>query len=227
MIGKRLFCIVSCCCIILSIGTNSIANGFDEYQVSFKKSIGEWGDQCIKYVRFETGIEPECCNGAAQNCYNQAKACGYKTGDTPVIGSIMVMGAWSGSSVGHDAIVIAIDSNNSELVKVRDSNWGLDEKIQEHWIDASSNSYGWFKYVYPKNTNTSPQTEKEANTTAYANSGNLAWLPLGVECRNATKWIDIDTGNVVADKSIQSVSGDVVCESYGILPHCGIDSSPY
>jgi len=34
---------------------------------------------------------------------------------------------------------------------------------------------------YPKNTYTNPQTETETNTTAYANSGQLAWIPLGVK----------------------------------------------
>jgi len=68
-----------------------------------------------------------------------------------------------------------------------------------------------------------PQAENEVNTTAYANSGHLAWLPLGVACKDATKWIDIDTGVVVADKSNQSVSGDVVCENYGIIhPDCSL-----
>lgn len=159
------------------------AAGFDQYQIDFQKSVGEWGNQCIIYVRNETGISWNCCHGNAQNCYSQAKDCGYQTGDTPVIGSIMVMGAWSDSSVGHDAIVISIDWNNPFRVKVRDSNWGLDEKVQEHWIDTGSNSYGWFKYIYPKSNGSG-----KGYRIISEDQTSIAWWPSDVPCNKASIW---------------------------------------
>ena len=171
------FCTVGL--LFLQVNTIAVAKSFQCLNVidGFQKSIGEWGDECIKYVRYETDIEYGCCNGNAETCYADAVACGYFTGDEPVVGAIMVMGAWSGgSSIGHDAIVIEIDQDDSDLVKVRDSNWDLDHKIQEHWIDTGSGSYSWFKYIYCENSN---QT-----STGYrfiSDQGvSIAWSPANV-----------------------------------------------
>ena len=183
-----------CWCVgFLCLSHISMATGFDEYQLNFQKNIGEVGGQCIVYVRAETGIEWSCCHGDAQKCYSQAKSCGYPTGDIPVIGSIMVMGPWSSSSVGHDAIVIAIDNGNTARVKVRDSNWGLDEKIQEHWINTAGTTYGWFKYVYPKNQNSSGNSSGNGSGDSsyfYVSEGNvhIAWSPSNVPCNKASVW---------------------------------------
>lgn len=114
------------------IGTftcDNITNGF-------KVNLGSWGGQCVPYVRKETGIEYECCNGYAKNCYDQAQACGYEVGSTPELGSIVTFNSWNGNPYGHVGIVIDIDENGGRI-KLRHSNWHLNELVSEEWVNMN------------------------------------------------------------------------------------------
>ena len=208
------------CILFLGQASFVMAKTFKCTNGSFDQKIGENGNECILYVRSETGISWAGCHGEAWQCYNQANDEGYSVGSEPAIGAIVVFKKTGPYSLaGHVGIVKSISANN---FIIRESNVVATHIIGERTI--SKNDITIRGYIY---CDEDPQTETEANTTAYANSGQLAWIPLGVDCKDAMKWIDIETGNVVADKSSQSVSGDVVCESYGIYPTCGINNSQY
>lgn len=116
----------------------NVTNGFQE-------STGDWGGQCVPYVRKETGIEYACCNGYAKNCYDQARACGYTVGQSPKRGAVAVFNSWPGNRYGHVGIVIGIDSKNGRI-QLRHSNWRLDERVSENWVSTK-----YLKgYVYPQ-----------------------------------------------------------------------------
>jgi len=138
---------------------------------------------CNVYVRYETEIEHKCCNGLAKECYDQAASCGYSVGSMPQIGSIMVMDAWGDNTAGHAAIVIDINSQDSSLVKVRDSNWLEDEYTREHWIDTDTNGYKIKGYIYCDDGSPDPPS-----LVAYRRVGNVAWYPPNKSCRFAEKW---------------------------------------
>ncbi|MCI5208479.1 MAG: CHAP domain-containing protein [Candidatus Electrothrix sp. ATG2] len=111
----------------------------------FQINIGNWGGQCVPYVRKETGIEYECCNGYAKNCYDQARSCGYATGDTPAENSIVTFDDWNGNPYGHVGIVIDVDKKN-DRIKLRHSNWHLNEVVSEEWV--STNNLPIKGYIY-------------------------------------------------------------------------------
>lgn len=120
---------------------------------------------------------------------------------------------WCGNRMDHLHFGIRFPANDD------DNRWAGYGNTNKGFVDPIN----FLNTHYPNNnSNSNPQTEQEVHTKAYANSGRLAWLPLGSSCKDATKWIDIDTGTVVADKSIQSVDGNYVCENYGIYPNCGM-----
>ncbi len=128
------FCCVFFLCFLIAnpafgaFNCNNVADGFE-------KNVGDYGDQCIIYVRDETGIEWSCCHGNAKTCSDDAKSCGYSVGSTPHIGSIATFDAWKGNSAGHVGIVIDIDEKNHK-VKLRHSNWHLNEIVSEEWVST-------------------------------------------------------------------------------------------
>ncbi len=135
-------------------------------------------------------------------------------------------GEWSNGEHLHFGVILGNTIPGTNVSQ--GIGWGM--MSNNHWNEDWPNKTNYFvdpinflNTHYPNNDlNSNPQTEQEVHTKAYANSGRLAWLPLGSSCKDATKWIDIDTGTVVADKSIQSVDGNYVCENYGIYPNCSM-----
>ena len=113
----------------------------------FLYNVSDDGDQCVIYVRNETGIPYPACNGDAKDCFDQADNLGFRTGSTPEVGALMAFDTGNGiPSAGHIAIVKTINSATS--ITVRDSNWSLDEEVQEHTVNPSS--YNIIGYIYPQ-----------------------------------------------------------------------------
>lgn len=99
---------------------------------------GSDNGQCVKYVRYETGISYAGCNGNASTCYDDAISAGYAVGQTPRESAIIVFDAdssKSGLGVGHVGIVRSVDGKN---VTIRDSNWVADYTVGEHTEDVST-----------------------------------------------------------------------------------------
>jgi hypothetical protein len=182
---------------------------------SLDQNIGESGGECVIYVRAETGIDWEGCHGDAWQCYNQAADAGYAVGSDPRVGAIVVFKkVGSYSTAGHVGIVKSVSESN---FVVRESNVVATHEIGERTISKSDSAIRG--YVYCDGIS-NPQNEYEVNTSAWANSGNLAWQPISSQCQDAMKWIDITTGNIVADRSIQSVYGPGLCANYNVYPQC-------
>ena len=56
--------------------------------------------------------------------------------------------------------------------------------------------------------------------SSWARSGDIAWQPSSEQCQFARRWKNVITGEIIADKTLQSVSGHVVCTDYNVLPQC-------
>ncbi len=161
--------------------------------------------------------------------YNKFEKLGVSVGSQPEAGDIVEF-----SSPGHVAYVIDVFDDGSFDVSEMDwygSIGFVDGVNYATYHPAGSGKYrrgnGSMKWVlkgfiHQPNSSEKPQTEQEINTIPYAKSGKLLWFPFGVECKDATRWINADTWQVIADKTNQSVSGAVVCEQYGILPQCSV-----
>ncbi len=215
---KVLFVVVGYWCVCLN--STSYATCTSECY-RYCGSNGSHG-YCTDYIKYVLGVKK---SGDAKNWIAGGGFINVSI-DNIQINDIVI---FDFGDYGHVAIVDSVNGNN---ITISECNYG---NIMVDANCAVTNKYGIkTSRTITKNSVTrflrlsvNPQTETETNTTAYANSGQLAWIPLGVDCKDAMKWIDIETGNVVADKSSQSVSGDVVCESYGIYPTCGINNSQY
>ncbi len=170
---------------------------------------------CTDYVESRLGSKPagDAKEWTAGNGFSAVQLNNVQTDDIAV---------FDFGTYGHVAVVDSVDGDD---VTISEWNYGdtfvsaecgvTDTYGEETTRTIQKSSVTRFLRLDPNS-----QNEHEVNTTAWAKSGNLAWVPLGVACQDATKWIDITTGNIVADKANQSVSGYVVCESYGILPMC-------
>lgn len=89
------------------------------------------GDECVLYVRSETGIPYEACHGEAADCFEQAQAAGYATGSEPRESAIVVFDRVPGTalSVGHIGIVTGY---NGDQISMHDSNWVGYHTIGDH-----------------------------------------------------------------------------------------------
>ena len=167
----------------------------------FKKNIEDYGGQCVNYVRYETGISYDGCNNEAKTCFSKAQKAGYTTGQSPKIGSIMVIDGWGSNSAGHVGIVVD-KSNNDQEIKLRHSNWCENncETVSEDWIDVSQ--YSVLGYIYCDgdggDSNQITKTFRIVNETG--------WYPPTKTCVNADEWVRIMDG-----RAIQSFPDNNIC----------------
>jgi surface antigen len=118
---------------------------------SFQCTAGNFdvviGDECVLYVRSETGIPPEACHGEAADCFEQAQAAGYATGSEPRESAIIVFDRVPGTalSVGHVGIVA---SHVGDQVSMHDSNWVGYHTIGDHTETVGPNGYAIKGYIY-------------------------------------------------------------------------------
>lgn len=77
-----------------------------------------------------------------------ARAAGFRTGTTPVVGAVVV---WTGGyfGYGHVALVTAVESNTR--IQVMESNMMGRRYIDNHrgWFDPTTTSEGVVSYIYP------------------------------------------------------------------------------
>ncbi|MFA5994193.1 MAG: CHAP domain-containing protein [Parcubacteria group bacterium] len=105
------------------------------------------GDECVIYVRNETGISSTACSGEAADCFEQARAAGYATGSTPRESAIIVFDRVPGTalSVGHVGIVTGYSGNR---VSIHDSNWIGHHVIGDHTETIGTSGYSIKGYIY-------------------------------------------------------------------------------
>lgn len=150
---------------------------------NFKKSVGEYGGQCVIYVREETKIEFDGFYGEAWTCFQKAKEFGYAVGQEPRISAIVVFGKNPNVSgdVGHVGIIIEKETGR---IRVHDSNWRLDEKIQEHWMNLDDPNHPILGYIYCEGD----LAINSPGKLPYRLVGNVAWYPPNKSCIRAEKW---------------------------------------
>ena len=118
---------------------------------TFQDTVGNFdvttGDECVIYVRNETGIIYDACHGEASDCFEQAQAAGYATGSEPRESAIIVFDRVPNTAlaVGHVGIVI---SNNGDYVTMHDSNWVGYHTIGNHTELVGENGYNIKGYIY-------------------------------------------------------------------------------
>lgn len=118
---------------------------------TFSNRVGNFqittGDECVIYVRNETGIISAACNGEAADCFSQAQTAGYATGQTPKEGTIIVFDRVpeTALSVGHVAIVTSYSGNQ---VSMHDSNWVGYHTIGNHTETIGTGGYAIKGYIY-------------------------------------------------------------------------------
>ena len=80
---------------------------------SFRKNVGDDGDECVLYVRDETDILNTAFYGEAYTCFDKAKNAGYATGSDPKESAIIVFNIDNSKDmpVGHVGIVKKVDGN--------------------------------------------------------------------------------------------------------------------
>lgn len=113
-----------------------------------------YGDgQCVTYVRHETGIID--ISGNANAWYQGAINAGYYTtggpnfpGDRDMNSAIIVFGRVSDESFPYGHVGIIINKVDSTHLNIRDANWNLDGKLDEHVIDVANQNYNILGYVY-------------------------------------------------------------------------------
>lgn len=118
---------------------------------SFKQTSGYFG-QCLDYVEYETEIPDEVCVGEAGDCFDQAQAAGYATGNIPREGSIVVFAKVPNTSLeyGHVGIVTNYDSLNNTIT-IHESNWCSNncETVGEHVEILGSHAILGYIYYTP------------------------------------------------------------------------------
>ncbi len=125
---------------------------FNPYKAGYNNGWGGW--YCTHYAGYyrwkEYGISTNW-RGNARQWYKNASAAGWAVGQTPEIGSIIVMrngvGGWS--SYGHVGIVISIDWDNSEIL-IEDMNYVGRYIASQHWISMDSTTNPIIGYIYPR-----------------------------------------------------------------------------
>jgi len=121
---------------------NLYAANFRCISDNFKKNIGEWGKQCVVYVRDETEIPYAACNGDAWTCYEKAREY-YKVGNIPYVSSIIVFGIHNKLPVGHVGIIKAVKQlQDGYEITIRHSNWHGNEIISEETFIYSNGFIG-------------------------------------------------------------------------------------
>ncbi|MFZ2226266.1 MAG: CHAP domain-containing protein [Candidatus Moraniibacteriota bacterium] len=114
---------------------------------NFKQSSGN-GGECVPYVRYETEISYDACNGPAYQCFSQAQAQNYSTGSTPREGAIIVFDIDTSKNmdVGHVGVVKSI--NGDGTITIHDSNWCLNDcqLVSEH--DEYPADFEILGYIY-------------------------------------------------------------------------------
>ena len=112
-----------------------------------------YGDgECVTYVRHETGAD---IYGNANTWYQGAINAGYYTTAGPSIptgkdmnSAIIVFGIVSESSFPTGHVGIVINKVDSTHLNIRDANWNLDGKLDEHVIDVTNENYNILGYIY-------------------------------------------------------------------------------
>ncbi|MFA7319544.1 MAG: CHAP domain-containing protein [Parcubacteria group bacterium] len=112
-----------------------------------------YGDgECVTYVRHETGAD---IYGNANTWYQGAINAGYHTTAGPSIptgkdmsSAIIVFGIVSESSFPTGHVGIVINKVDSTHLNIRDANWNLDGKLDEHVIDVTNENYNILGYIY-------------------------------------------------------------------------------
>ena len=121
------------------------------YARTFQDTAGNFdvtaGDECVIYVRSETGIIYDACHGDAADCFEQAQAAGYATGSEPRESAIIVFDRVPDTAlaVGHVGIVT---SYNGDYVSMHDSNWVGYHTIGNHTELIGENGYSIKGYIY-------------------------------------------------------------------------------
>ncbi|MFA5994729.1 MAG: CHAP domain-containing protein [Parcubacteria group bacterium] len=121
----------------------------------FIKQINDIGGECVDYVKTETSIKDAQGNlftGDAWTYYAKAIEAGYKTGDTPIPGAIVVFDKDTLPNVGHVGIVVSSynDSNGHMHLIIRDSNWcdpPTCHTISQHDMDINGYTVHYIYYV--------------------------------------------------------------------------------
>lgn len=121
---------------------------------TFRNAVGDFqittGDECVIYVRNETGIPYNACHGEAADCFDQAQSAGYATGSDPVEGAIIVFDRVPNTAldVGHVGIVTGYNGNS---ISIHDSNWvggAGNHIIGDHTEIVGSGGYAIRGYIY-------------------------------------------------------------------------------
>lgn len=125
---------------------------FNPYNEGYSNGWG--GGHCTHYAGYywwkEYGISTNW-RGNAWAWYKNASAAGWAVGQTPEIGSIVVMknGVGGRSSYGHVGVVISIDWDNGEML-IEDMNYVGRYIVSQHWVDMYSDKNPIIGYIYPR-----------------------------------------------------------------------------
>ena len=115
----------------------------------FYNTSGTYGDgECVTYVKHETGITKisgAAFNGNAYQYYQEAIDEGYKVGNTPSEGAIVVFNIDTSKNmpVGHVGIVTAVNGSN---ITIEDQNYVDEHVIGSHIVNT--NDFDILGYIY-------------------------------------------------------------------------------
>lgn len=113
---------------------------------NFHQSLGN-GGECVTYVRNETNISFDGCNGDAATCLRKARQNGYLIGDVPKIGAIVVFSRASWNNyIGHVGIVTEVGENG---ISVQHSNFISYHQIGNSFMGFSSYEIEGYIYYTP------------------------------------------------------------------------------
>lgn len=195
-------CVVCVMCLmwVLSSTVNaSAAKTFKNTNGSFKKNVdhnyGQSNEgECVLYVRYETEIPWEGCNGAAHTCYQDAINSGYAVGQTPRVGAIVVFKAGTSyPTYGHVGIV---KSRSSDDFVVRESNVKAPHVVGERTIQ--NNDENIKGYIYADGQVELPTTpvqhhkisvlDTRYGSLTFNRNISISWFPANVPCHKANSW---------------------------------------
>ncbi len=160
----------------------------------FEKNEGD-GDECVLYVRNETGISRAGCNDAAYKCYELAKSAGYSVGSVPKVSSIIVFDKGAphmDPDNGHVAIVKEV--NGDEII-IQDSNREDYHKIGSTKIDTREFIVNGVNYILGYIYCDGDSSDTNSIIFETRTVGEIGWYPTNKTCINAERWFRIANYN--------------------------------